>query len=1203
GDATVVGDNLYPGSEADLSVPASALESLQTMQLEREELINHRDSLQTLEAAIEERDQLNQLLLQKKAIEITIEAHETEAQAIEDRIDSLHANLLSGQKVQGNLQLERDILIKQTIPQYEVAIADIQAMIDPIIQSEQSLIDRLAAIQTQKITEQQDLVSGLIQKQASESDWMLALNRLSLEQHHLEQQQRVESLRDELEMSKSHAETLRQEIDLLADSRDLLEKQLIEIGGGLQTISVQVRESASDPQSRASSDDLNLLGQVQQDVLTGLYEYQIQGTDQIIYRGLNGSPDNANDDIWFSWFGALAEGYYAFDGTLQLSVLVGQMTHERLEVRQKTPDLNQAENQAETEVEVELHVITPVYSVQSIDLVFLKPEADLDPSDESEQIFVKVDAWLSSLGLGEIDSMVALQTVVNALVSHVRSSYVVFPPADDTTTFESYAGNMTIPVSLGESFEDMPSGSLPFPRYEESDEVVTLDYTEGVMQGRASLGYMRPHLTPLEQMPIRQEAGDLAGSVDDGLVEALNRVDEFYLNAEAGLVDATPVVPVLKTAQTGVFVLSTVIEVTQLAPGLFDYAAVPRLVAASKVIEVQASNSLLGMDSLKHLVSSDIILEAGNDFIMESTLSAQNTARVIVGGDGDLILGRQGLRADHIYLHAANGLIDGPEVLVDAPRLSLSAMKGVSLDFHGVDTQYTNLLPEAGSLEYAYANGEVTLMEAKVSGDLAIQATSMLRLELFEGEDLSVTGLAGLMVGDVSAKTMHVRVHGDVMRLPDALSGLTVDQLEIEAGGYYDESIQRDNANAVIHSNLNEIIDDSYLFHPQQGYQLKIAQDIIIDRELIVGSDLDFEARNILFTDKGRISAINGAAVTLKANNVIDLGDQLSGNAVWSGSTLTLNAPTIIGNASSYLQGQAVEVMTDSDVSLWLEVDQLSANLKNKGDLTVHSTGDLELLDVDIMNGSLKVESTGQLLLSDVRLWADRFDALVSLEGVEGVAITQLEMGQKVQFQSSQLMNHQVEPPISLPDPCPEMDLTGEVYASKPTNIPFIAGGFMLAQVDKGRGQISQMAGFDMVDDPYFDPNKVTWQFASQLFLTDYLSPTSESSGFELYEPSSSEPAVIEFLYNNVPLASGHVDFIKVEVGHSQVSAATGQIQVTLIEPGEDKRFYQDIMTHTNGSGLMLFEVSSFNPTEINGVLNSSATLFIEACDTMEPGS
>jgi hypothetical protein len=96
---------------------------------------------------------------------------------------------------------------------------------------------------------------------------------------------------------------------------------------------------------------------------------------------------------------------------------------------------------------------------------------------------------------------------------------------------------------------------------------------------------------------------------------------------------------------------------------------------------------------------------------------------------------------------------------------------------------------------------------------------------------------------------------------------------------------------------------------------------------------------------------------------------------------------------------------------------------------------------------------------------------------------------------------------------------------------------------------------------------------------------------------------VIEFLYNNVPLASGHVDFIKVEVGHSQVSAATGQIQVTLIEPGEDKRFYQDIMTHTNGSGLMLFEVSSFNPTEINGVLNSSATLFIEACDTMEPGS
>ena len=134
-------------------------------------------------------------------------------------------------------------------------------MIDPIVQDEQSLMDKLAAIQTQKVTEQQDLVSGLIQKQASESDWMLALNRLSQSSTILSSSRGLRACETNWKCPSLMLKRCVRK-STFWPFHDLLEKRLFEIGAGLETILVHVRDSASDYQSRAASDDLNLLGQV-----------------------------------------------------------------------------------------------------------------------------------------------------------------------------------------------------------------------------------------------------------------------------------------------------------------------------------------------------------------------------------------------------------------------------------------------------------------------------------------------------------------------------------------------------------------------------------------------------------------------------------------------------------------------------------------------------------------------------------------------------------------------------------------------------------------------------------------------------------------------------------------------------------------------------------------------------------------------------
>ena len=167
---------------------------------------------------------------------------------------------------------------------------------------------------------------------------------------------------------------------------------------------------------------------------------------------------------------------------------------------------------------------------------------------------------------------------------------------------------------------------------------------------------------------------------------------------------------------------------------------------------------------------------------------------------------------------------------------------------------------------------------------------------------------------------------------------------------------------------------------------------------------------------------------------------------------------------------------------------------------------------------------------------------------------------------------------------CPEIVFEGELQASNVTAYPFV-GGNMFGTIEDGSAAATSITGFEFSSEQGFDPQLFTWTFGenADLTLTDHLSPTSTAGGFELYTSDPNNPVTIQFFYDGVTLATGIAEFIRVEVDNNYDTTAIGKGQATLQYPGEDDRFFYEVMAKTGGAGVIWFALDDFYPTSPSG--------------------
>ena len=152
------------------------------------------------------------------------------------------------------------------------------------------------------------------------------------------------------------------------------------------------------------------------------------------------------------------------------------------------------------------------------------------------------------------------------------------------------------------------------------------------------------------------------------------------------------------------------------------------------------------------------------------------------------------------------------------------------------------------------------------------------------------------------------------------------------------------------------------------------------------------------------------------------------------------------------------------------------------------------------------------------------------------------------------------------PIECPEIVFSGEVQAITETSYTWVHG-FMWGAIDYGSATATSLSGFAFAEEDTFDPSLFSWSFGSDgdMLLTDQLEPTSTTSGYEYYSSDPASPVTITFSYDGEPIASGTADFIRTEVDNNTDIYAIGEGQATLISPGTDTRFFDEVMAKTGG--------------------------------------
>ena len=168
------------------------------------------------------------------------------------------------------------------------------------------------------------------------------------------------------------------------------------------------------------------------------------------------------------------------------------------------------------------------------------------------------------------------------------------------------------------------------------------------------------------------------------------------------------------------------------------------------------------------------------------------------------------------------------------------------------------------------------------------------------------------------------------------------------------------------------------------------------------------------------------------------------------------------------------------------------------------------------------------------------------------------------------------------------IEYTAITQAAGVTSNPWIFGSTMWGGIEAGTSTATSINGFASLAGA--TPSLFSWTFGD-LELTNFVSPTATTAGYEIYAEGDASVSPLKFWYDGELLATGTVFDIRVNVAHSfdAGSAGVGTGQIT--GAGANAAFYNEILSLTGGTGNLTFTVEDFYSVSQSGQFGNRGVL------------
>jgi len=291
--------------------------------------------------------------------------------------------------------------------------------------------------------------------------------------------------------------------------------------------------------------------------------------------------------------------------------------------------------------------------------------------------------------------------------------------------------------------------------------------------------------------------------------------------------------------------------------------------------------------------------------------------------------------------------------------------------------------------------------EGKVS---FVTETDMIARQFYTG-DISLTSKEGSIgVGELSGDKVTLDASRYIYELEDWwMPIINADEVNIMAG----LDVNLDNVvwggceEINIRDNLSVLIDDNYKGPWQIGVgdEGPVEREIIIDTIINTQEMINFNARDIVFTENGGINNPSGNII-LNAINSIQFSDTRSFGTL---NTPTIQAKNITFSAMNIqgepnIRGDVLSITSGGGFNLRAEVAKLNTHVFGEGDVNIDASSSIELSDVYVFNGDLIVKSGGSIVCKDVVIETDSYANKLGLSALGNISFNGVQVGQFVEL-------------------------------------------------------------------------------------------------------------------------------------------------------------------------------------------------------------
>ncbi|KPK75706.1 MAG: hypothetical protein AMJ79_10150, partial [Phycisphaerae bacterium SM23_30] len=884
--------------------------------------------------------------------------------------------------------------LNQTVGDSQVQIDTHQVRVEELAVMENDMRVQLDGIVAQKWTERTALAAVDFNQQDIEADILSVAQNMVVDQGAAAFGGRAETFRNRMDSETEAIEILSNELDALRSEQVLLEQQLQALQlEAVEPTSIRIEALGYQfPVDAGPFDNVDFqfyvpgFGnnpgptdgiRVEQDEFSGFFLYENTETNQLLYRDVNGMSEvndedvyteDHNDDTFYTW-------------VVELEYNSGTDTWYYRDI-QGTPDDQNDDKVFEVflvgEAPGAVYPSETSYVVKQLQGTTsqIYYETRLDEEGKEEQYPVTIISDLFSVHDYHYSVLVATADVggptpIDPDFNWDTASFYVLDAttlqaislADVLLRDEGVVWDDAIILGPGETLEDLGVTEL-------DREDILITFTE-----------YTPAYTPLSLSEFTfinpVDYTDTVFGPDEALPELYTQL----------LHNGQLVIPVVDLEDGKVNLekisLSGSESITIIAPrgikGLdFGEAFTAKQVYIQSEADLTLSGSLVGIDLVEIQTEGNLYLQTGA-FVEAETVNFISEFGSVFGAEGSLICGTTFAieTSGDIFAYADFDFYDvavfgaGNVAIYDSNARGRD--KTVDLtDVHAAVGTVTVMADNTIRAFYVGANDI----------NLVAEGESSIEVGMLETWGSTVTLDAARYVRDIEGMTSNVMAENVLIN-----AGLDITVL---SQFWSVETLET-------FGNLSVLIDEYY----QGPLQIEAERDIIIDTIITAGGEVNFTARNIIFTENGAINN-SGGSILLKAEENMQFSETRTfGGAntpTIQGAKVTIEAKNVWQGEKALVSGDVLFVTSETGFGLRTEVGQLHAAVLGAGDLQINSLSSVELANVDVFNGDFEVKSGGSIIARDVVIATDSYANKLDFSAAGSISFNGVQIGQLVEL-------------------------------------------------------------------------------------------------------------------------------------------------------------------------------------------------------------